>query len=373
MAATYLAYTSLYFFILFLTFKKDPDGRSILMINFNFFSKQSLAIDLGNNNTLVRDKNKLLISQPSYIVFDTSNNEVRAVGDKAYSMFEKNHETLKPVKPLKGGVIADYNSACSMIRELIKQADQGKSRFSGYENLISGVPYSTTAVERRALRDALDQFHAHHTYLLYEPLAAAMGIGLDIREPDGKMVIDIGGGSTEIVVISLSGVAAFQSIKVAGDTFDEEIQDHFRRNYNIAIGLRTAEQVKIQVGAVSSKLSEPPVPMLVKGKDLIAGIPVTRKIDHAEVACILEKSIHTIENSIVQTLEACPPELAADIYQNGIHVTGGNAYLRGLKERFEARIKLPVHIDSEALQSVSKGIARALQDPKKYQRVLMEN
>lgn len=328
-------------------------------------------MDLGNTNTLVRDQHKLLVSQPSCIVFDTSNNEVKAVGEKAYSMFEKNNDTLKPVKPLKGGVIADYNSACSMIRELVKQASKNKSFIDRYDNMISGIPYSTTAVERKALRDALEQFNANHTYLVYEPIAAAMGIGLNIQEPDGKMVVDIGGGITEIVVISLSGIAAFQSIKTAGDSFDEEIQDHFRRNYNMAIGLRTAEQVKMQVGAVSSSLAEPPEPMMVRGKDMIEGIPVTRRVDYTEVAGILNKSFNAIENSIIQTLEACPPELAADIYENGIHVTGGNAYLRGIKERFESRIKIPVHIDSEALQSVSKGIAAFMNNPKKYQSVLM--
>lgn len=348
------------------------DFFKLPQMNFNFFTKPSLAIDLGNNNTLVRDKNKLLVSQPSYIVFDTNSNTVRAVGDKAYSMFEKSHETLKPVKPLKGGVIADYHSACSMIRELVRQAGTSNAFMNRYDHIISGVPYSTTAVERRALRDAFDQFNTTHTYLLYEPLAAALGMGLDIRDPNGKMVIDIGGGITEIVVISLSGIAAFQSIKVAGDTFDEHIQDHFRRNYNMAIGMRTAEQVKIQVGSVANTLQEPPPPMMVRGKDLIEGIPITRKIDYAEVAAVLDKSIQTIENAIVQTLEACPPELAADIYENGIHVTGGNAYLRGLQQRFQARIKLPVHIDDEALQSVSKGIATALYNPKKYQAVLME-
>ncbi len=340
-------------------------------MSFNFFNKKSLAIDLGNTNTLVRDQHRLLVSEPSCIVFDANSNAVKAVGEKAYSMFEKSHETLKPVKPLKGGVIADYHSACSMIRELIKQANSNGKFFRGYENLISGIPYSTTEVERKALRDALDQFNTNHTYLVYEPIAAALGIGLDIREPDGKMVIDIGGGITEIVVISLSGIAAFQSIKIAGDTFDEAIQDHFRRNYNIAIGLRTAEQIKIQVGAVMNDITDPPAPMIVKGKHLVEGIPVTRKVDHIEIASILNKSINSIETAIVQTLEVCPPELAADIYQNGIHITGGNAYLRGLKERFQSKMNLPVHIDTEALESVSKGIATMLQDTKKYQSVLM--
>ncbi|HEY9046338.1 MAG TPA: rod shape-determining protein [Ohtaekwangia sp.] len=343
-----------------------------VMMNFNFFRNRSLAIDLGNNNTLVRDKNSLLVSQPSYIVFDVDSNRVKAVGEKAYSMFEKNHDELKPVKPLKGGVIADYDSASRMIHEMVRQVNKERSFLGGYEYIISGIPFSTTEVERRALRDAMGQFNARHTYLMFEPLAAAMGMGLNIQEPNGKMIIDIGGGITEIVIISLSGIAAFQSIKVAGDSFDEAIQDHFRRSYNMAIGLKTAEQVKIQVGAVMRNLKEAPIPMMVRGKDLLEGIPVTRKVDHVEVAEILEKSINAIEHAVIQTLETCPPELAADIYMNGIHITGGNAYLRGLRERFEERIKLPVHIDDEALHSVSKGAAKALQDPKKYRSVLVE-
>lgn len=336
------------------------------------FRNKSFAIDLGNTNTLVSDARRILLSQPSYIVFDAESNAVKAVGDRAFNMFEKNHDELKTVKPLKGGVIADYDSASKMIRELISQADTKKSFLQGYENIIGGIPYCTTEVERRALRDALDQFSARRTYLLYEPIAAAIGLGLDIRQPEGKMVIDIGGGLTEIVVISLSGIAAFQSVKAAGDTFDEAIQDHFRRNYNMAIGLRTAEQIKINVGAVINKLEDVPEPMMVKGKDLVEGLPVTRMIDHFEVVSILEKSIAAIEHGIVQTLEICPPELAADIYENGIHVTGGNALIRGLRERFQAKIKLPVHIDDEALTSVGKGIATTLSDPKKYRSVLVE-
>ncbi len=341
-------------------------------MSLNMFRNKNFAIDLGNTNTLVSDARRILISQPSCIVFDTESNAVKAVGDRAYSMFEKNHDDLKPVKPLRGGVIADYDSASKMIRELILQADAKKSFFHGYNNIIGGIPYCTTEVERRALRDALDQFNARRTYLLYEPLAAAIGLGLDIRQPEGKMVIDIGGGITEIVVISLSGIAAFQSVKAAGDTFDEAIQDHFRRNYNMAIGLRTAEQIKINVGAVINNLDVAPEPMMVKGKDLVEGLPRTRMIDHYEVVSILEKLVASIEHGIVQTLEVCPPELAADIYENGIHITGGNAMLRGLRERFQSKIKLPVHIDDDALTSVGKGIATALGDTKKYANVLME-
>jgi rod shape-determining protein MreB and related proteins len=341
-------------------------------MNLNFFKSKNVAIDLGNTNTVVSDNERVLLAQPSCIVFDSTSHAVKAVGDRAYNMFEKNHDELRPIKPLRGGVIADYDSASKMIREMLSVAYSTKSFLSGYNNIISGIPYSTTEVERRALRDALGQFNSRKTYMVYEPLAAALGIGLNISEPDGKMLIDIGGGITEIVVISLSGIAAFQSLKVAGDSFDEEIQDYFRRQYNMAIGLKTAEQVKVQVGSVLVDISEAPAPMRVKGKDLIEGIPVTRMIDHREVARILEKSVSAIEHAIVQTLETCPPELAADIYKNGIHITGGNSMLRGLKERFESRIELPVHIDVEPLLSVSRGIARTLNDTKKYRSILHE-
>jgi rod shape-determining protein MreB and related proteins len=341
-------------------------------MNFNFFKNKSVALDLGNNNTVVSNRQSVLFSQPSYIVFDAGSHAVKAIGDKAYNMFEKNHEELRPVKPLRGGVIADYDSARQMIHEMVGQACGCGSFMSGYDCIISGIPYNTTEVERRALRDVLDQFSARHTYMVYEPIAAAMGIGLNIREPNGKMIIDIGGGITEIVVISLSGIAAFQSLKVAGDTFDEEIQDHFRRNYNVAIGLKTAEQIKIKVGAVMDNPPEIPQALIVKGKDLVEGIPVTKKINHSEIAFVLEKSISAIEHSVVQTLETCPPELASDIYENGIHITGGSAMLRGLRERFETKLRLPVHIDPQPLLSVSKGIANTLGETKKYQSILME-
>jgi rod shape-determining protein MreB len=336
------------------------------------FKNRSFSIDLGNNNTLVADSTRMLLAQPSYIVFN-SNHSVKAVGEQAYEMFEKTHEELTPVKPLRGGVIADFNSASLMIKELVNKAyTQKASFFSGYDHIISGVPYYTTEVERRALRDAIDQFNPRKRSLLFEPLAAAIGMGLNIQEPDGKMVIDIGGGITEIVIISLSGIAAFQSLKVAGDTFDMNIQDYFRRNFNMSIGLKTAEQVKILAGSVLEEIDPIPDTLSVKGKDLMTGIPVIRKIDHREIAFILEKSMSSIERSIIQTLETCPPELAADIYQNGMHITGGSSLLRGLKQRFEKIMKLPVHLDEQPLSSVSRGIARVLANPKKFTGVLID-
>lgn len=351
----------------------DHNAKSPLhhMLNFHLLRKKSFGIDLGNNNTLVSDAEKLLVSAPSYIVLDKAHQSVKAVGSDAFEMFEKTHDQLTPVKPMRCGVIADHTSASKMIYALMGQAYGSKKMWDGYENIISGVPYTTTDVEKRALRSALEQFNAHSIQLLFEPLAAAIGMGLNIAEPNGKMVVDIGGGITEIAVISLSGIASFQSIKVAGDTMDEEIRNYFRRKYNMAIGLRTAEQIKIRVGAVEENLASAPVPMNVRGKDLLRGIPVTREITYSEVAAILEKTISAIELAIQQTLEKCPPELAGDIYCSGMYVTGGNAMLHGLKERLEKKFRLSVHIDPHALTSVSKGVAATLKNPKKFNPVLI--
>src|SRR5690606_35040150 len=216
--------------------------------------------------------------------------------------------------------------------------------------------------ERRALRDTLDLFNSSKTFLLYEPLAAAIGIGLDIRQPEGQFLVDIGGGITEAVVISLSGIVNYHSITVAGDSFDEDIQKYFKRNYNLDIGLNMAEYVKINVGAAREITTDCPEPLHVIGKDAITGIPKGILIDHLEIAYVLNTSIIKIEQAIMQTLEECPPGLAGDIYENGIHLTGRGSLLRGFKERLEAKVKLPVLQDENALFSVSKGITTVLGD-----------
>jgi rod shape-determining protein MreB len=263
-------------------------------------------------------------------LFDEKKKSVKAVGDQAYDIFEKNHIQLMPVKLLQWGVIADYDSAVAMINRLVNQVCH-KKWYKSFDHVLSGVPYATTEVERRALRNALDQFNPKKRHLVFEPLAAAMGMGLNIREPEGKMIIDIGGGITEIVIISLSGVAVFQSLKVAGDSFTQEIKDYFRKEHNLSIGWKTAEKIKIEVGAASTHLKEGTFKMLVKGKDVIEGIPVTRETTHHELASVLTKPISVIEQGIIQTLEICPPELAADIYQGGIYLTGGSSLLKGFR------------------------------------------
>jgi rod shape-determining protein MreB len=334
----------------------------------SLFRSHNLAIDLGNNNTLLSDSEGLLLSQPSYIVFDANTNKVKAIGHQAFDIFGKNHEDLKPVQPLKWGVIADYHSANAMIGGMVSKTSKKKSVFSGYNDIIAGVPYAATAVEKRALRDVLDQFNSRKCHLVYEPLAAALGMGLNIKEPDGKMIVDIGGGITEIVIISLSGVAVFKSIKVAGDTFTEVIQDHLRRKYNLQVGWKTAEAAKIELGDF---FGDDKTIRSVKGKDLMSGLPVERNITSREICEVLDKPFSLIEEQIVHALEICPPELSADIYQNGIHITGGSALLHGIRERLEKSIQVPVTLDKEPLLSVSKGISRILANPKQHAAILM--
>jgi rod shape-determining protein MreB len=341
------------------------------MRDFNFLRSKSFTLDLGNNNTLISDEQSIVFDQPSYIVFERNTRAVMAVGEDAFNMFEKSHRELRPVKPLRAGVIADYESASTMLSEIIRRTSLRRSFFERFNHIISGVPYTTTHVERNALSEALGQFNARKTYLVFEPLAAALGMGLNIQEPDGKMIVDIGGGITEIVVISLSGIACFESLKISGDTMDCDIKDYFRRQYNMSIGLKTAEQIKIHSGAVIDDITPAPGPLTVRGKDMITGVPIARTIDHREVCSILQRSIAAIEHAIIQTLQKCPPELVSDIYQNGIQVTGGNAMLKGLKERLQQALQVKVFIDENALHSVSKGRSIMLRDPSKYQHILL--
>lgn len=341
------------------------------MNNFGITGKANIAIDLGNSNTILTNKANKPFSHPSFVVLNDANKSVRAVGKEAYEMMGKTNESMKVIKPLRGGVINDFDSASKMLRTLINLYHPRQALFGRFDHLISGVPFSTTEVERRALRDTLSQFNTSKTYLLYEPLAAAIGMGINIQEPEGKFVVDIGGGITEVVVISLSGIVNFNSIRIAGDTFDDDIQDYFRRNHKIEISLNMAEQIKINAGAAMELKHDVPEPFYVVGKDAVFGVPKGLFVDHKEVAHILNSSISKIEQIILQTLEEAPPELAGDIYESGIFLTGGSSLLRGFRERLEKKTKLPVHQDMDALLSVTKGITTVINNPAKYKPVLI--
>ncbi len=333
--------------------------------------RQSLAIDLGNNNTIIANQESILSSQPSWIAFNTINKSIKAVGEEAFQIDGKNGYAVKTVKPLQGGVIADFSSAELMVRQIVRNTFPKRKNWIGFDNVISGVPLHTTSVERNAFLDALEQFPTRQRQLLFEPIAAAVGMGLNINEPTAKIVMDIGGGITEIVVISLSGIATYHSLKIAGDAMDEAIQDYIRRKYGLAIGLKSAERLKIQLGAVSHNLNEIPQPVSVEGKDLLRGIPGQQLISHYEIAEILEPIILKLEEILMKTLADCPPELAGDLLLSGIHLTGGASQLRGLKERLSEKTRLAVHADPHPFQSVGMGISKVMRNQEGYKSLLI--
>jgi len=335
----------------------------------SFFKDQRLAVDLGNSNTLITTPDQLLVAQPSCLVVNDANNHVEAVGEHALKMMEKTPGLLRPVRPLKGGVIADGDSTRKLLKGLVHMA-QGNRWRRGCRYLISGVPFDSTNVEKRALREALQPFGASRTWLVDEPLAAAIGIGLDIRQPEGKMLVDIGGGITEIVIISLSGIAASQSLKLAGDNIDDDIATFLRKQYNLSIGLRTAEWIKRSLGSVALSPDNHSLP--VKGKHIMTGLPSVQTVTASEIRAVLLPTFTRIERAILQTLEKCPPELAADVYRNGIHVTGGNALLGGIQARWQKQFGVPIHIDRDPLLAVSKGVSHLLTQPDRYKSILME-
>ena len=325
---------------------------------FNFFS-QEIAIDLGTANTLIIQDGKIVVDEPSIVAINRRSGETIAVGKKAMQMHEKTHENIKTIRPLKDGVIADFQAAESMIEGLINMIGS-RRRLLSHMKMVICIPSGITEVEKRAVFDSADHVDSKETYLIHEPMAAALGIGLDVEEPIGNMIIDIGGGTTEIAVIALSGIVCDQSIRIAGDELTLDIMNYMKRQHNILIGERTSEQIKINVGSALQELETPPEDYAVNGRDLMTGIPKQIKVSYSEIAHALDKSISKIEDAILKALENTPPELAADIYQTGLYLTGGGALLRGLDKRIAQKTKLPVHVADDPLRAVVRGTGIAL-------------
>ena len=330
----------------------------------NWFSlNKEIAMDLGTANTIIICDGKIVVDEPSVVALDRRTERMIAVGDKAKMMYEKTNPDIRTIRPLRDGVIADFNACEQMMRGLIKMVHSGNRLFSPSLKMVIGVPSGSTEVELRAVRDSAEHAGGREVYLIFEPMAAAIGIGLDVLAPEGNMIVDIGGGSTEIAVISLGGIVADKSLRVAGDELTSDIQEYMSRQHNVKVSERMAESIKIHVGAALTDLGEDaPDDYIVHGPNRITALPMEVPVCYQEIAHCLEKTIAKIETAILSALEETPPELYADIVKNGIWLTGGGALLRGLAKRLTDKINIEFHVAEDPLHSVAKGTGVALKN-----------
>ena len=333
------------------------------------FLATDLAIDLGTANTLIYIKGKgIVLNEPSIVAFDKNSKRIIALGNKAKEMQGREHKEIRVTRPMRDGVIADFEIAEGMIRAFIKRVRPG---VLSSRRVVMAVPSGVTEVEKRAVRDSAEHAGAKEVHLMAEPMAAAIGIGIDVDAAVGNMIIDIGGGTTEIAVIALSGIVNEESIRIAGDEMNYAIMQFFKRNHNILIGERTAEAIKCEVGSAVPLKEE--ITIQVKGRDLVGGIPKTTEVSSVEIREALNDSIVQIIEGVRQTLERTPPELSADILDRGVMLTGGGALLKGLDERIKMETNLPVHVAEDPLTAVVMGAGKVIDNLNDYQKVLIRN
>ena len=331
-----------------------------------FSFTQEIAIDLGTANTIIMHNGKIVVDEPSVVALDKRTDKLLAVGEKARQMHGKTHENIRTIRPLRDGVIADFYAAEQMIRGMVKMVSSKGRWFAPSLRMVVGIPSGSTEVEIRAVRDSSEHAGGRDVYMIYEPMAAAIGIGLDVEAPEGNMIVDIGGGSTEIAVISLGGIVSNNSIRIAGDDLTADIQEYMRRQHNVKVGERTAELIKINVGSALTELADPPEDYIVHGPNQMTALPMEVPVSYQEISHCIEKSISKIEAAVLSALEQTPPELYADVVRNGIYLAGGGALLRGLDKRLTDKIGIPFHIAEDPLHAVAKGTGIALKNIDKF-------
>ncbi|HUX92627.1 MAG TPA: rod shape-determining protein [Ignavibacteriaceae bacterium] len=336
---------------------------------FDFFSAD-IAMDLGTANTLIYVKGKgIVLNEPSIVAFDKNTKRIIALGNKAKEMQGREHKDIRVTRPMRDGVIADFEIAEGMIRAFIKSVKATGAITS--RRIVVAVPSGVTEVEKRAVRDSAEHAGAKEVHLIAEPMAAAIGIGIDVEAPVGNMIIDIGGGTTEIAVIALSGIVNEESIRIAGDEMNYAIMQFFKKNHNILIGERTAEAIKCEVGSAVPLKEE--ITIQVKGRDLVGGIPKTTEVSSVEIREALNEAVVQIVDAVRQSLERTPPELSADILDRGVMLTGGGALLKGLDERIRMETNLPVHVAEDPLTAVVRGAGKVIDNLNHYTKVLIRN
>ena len=332
-----------------------------------FFSlTQELAIDLGTANTLIIYNGKVVVDEPSIVALDVHTGKVVAIGQQARQMHEKTNPNIKTIRPLKEGVIADFNATELMLRGLIKKVRTSNSMFAPSLRMVICIPSGSTNVEIRAVRDSAEHAGARDVYMIFEPMAAALGAGLDVEAPEGNMIIDIGGGTSEIACISLGGIVCSESINVAGDVFTEDIKNYVRQQHNIRIGERTAEEIKLAIGAAIPELEEEPEDFLLTGPNLLTSLPQTVTLSYNEIAYALEKSLVRLENALLQVMQTMPPGLYSDVVEKGIYLAGGGALIKGLDVRLSRKSGIPVHVAEDPLSAVARGTNIAMKNLKDF-------
>ena len=332
-----------------------------------FFSlMQELAIDLGTANTLIIYNGKVVVDEPSIIALELQTGKVKAIGTEAKKMDGRVNPNIKTIRPLKDGVIADFKATELMLRGLIKKVRTTNTMFSPSLRMVICIPSGSTNVEIRAVRDSAEHAGARDVYMIFEPMAAALGAGLDVEAPEGNMIIDIGGGTSEIACISLGGIVCSESINVAGDVFTEDIKNYVRQQHNIRIGERTAEEIKLAIGAAIPELDEEPEDFLLTGPNLLTSLPQTVTLSYNEIAYALEKSLVKLDAALMKVLETMPPELYSDIVKNGIYLAGGGALIKGLDKRLSNKCGLPFHIAEDPLRAIARGTGIAMKNIDKF-------
>lgn len=323
------------------------------------FTSSDIGIDLGTANTLVFSRDQgIVLREPSVVAVKTGTNEVVAVGDDAKRMLGRTPGNISAIRPLKDGVIADFKITEAMLRHFIQKVHKRRSFVR--PRVVIAVPSGITEVEKRAVRESAEQAGAREVYLIEEPMAAAIGVGLPVQEAAGNMIVDIGGGTTEVAIISLSGIVYSRSVRVAGDELDEAIINYMKRAYNLMIGERTSEEIKLRIGSAYPMGKE--TTMEVKGRDMVAGLPKTITITSQEVREAMLEPLNTIIDAVRTTLERCPPELSADLVDRGIMLAGGGALLRGFDKLLQEETGLPVHVADDPLSAVAEGCGRVLSE-----------
>ena len=327
-----------------------------------FSLTQELAIDLGTANTLIVYNDEVVVDEPSVVAINVHTNQLEALGSKAQEYIGRVNPTLRTIRPLKDGIIADFNATELMLRGMIRKIKTKGTLFSPSLKMVICIPSGSTNVAIRAVRDSAEHAGAREVAMIFEPMAAALGAGIDVEAPEGNMIIDIGGGTSEIACISLGGIVCSESIDVSGDVYTNDIVEYVRREHNVRIGERTAEQIKCKIGAAIPELEEAPEDFEFTGPDITTGLPRTISLSYGEIAYALEESLAKLDAALMKVLQEMPAELYSDVVKNGIYLAGGGALIKGLDRRLSRKTGIPFHIAEDPLRAVVRGTNIALKN-----------